>query len=110
MNRRDLLKPGLAGPAVMWGNGLLGGFHSSAPKLAPADVNGVQLLPGYRSRIVAESGMPPVAGGYSWHAAPDGGACFATRAGSISVPNAVARATGRTERPSKSRGYPSPNN
>lgn len=47
--------------------------------LQPADANGVMLPKGFTSRIVARSGQAPVAGGsFLWHAAPDGGACYAT--------------------------------
>ncbi len=84
MNRRDLLKLGLIGTSTMWGNVLLGGSNSSgrSAELVAVDANGVRLLPGYRSRIVARSGTPPVAGAsYSWHAAPDGGACFPASGG-----------------------------
>ena len=35
MIRPDLLKPGQAGSAVMWGSGLLGGCQSSASELVP---------------------------------------------------------------------------
>jgi len=46
--------------------------------LQVADVNGVRLPPGFTSRIVARSGVAPVAGRpYRWHEAPDGGAIFA---------------------------------
>jgi uncharacterized protein len=51
-------------------------------ELLPPDANGVRLLAGFASRIVARSGRRPVAGGrYPWHGAPDGGACFAAADG-----------------------------
>lgn len=41
------------------------------------DANGVRLPPGFRSRIVARSGEPPVPGsGFRWHGSPDGAATF----------------------------------
>ena len=48
---------------------------------------------GARLRIVAQSGKPAVGGGsYAWHAAPDGGACFATPGGGwIYVSNSEVR-------------------
>lgn len=51
---------------------------SPAPhSLLAADANGVRLPAGFRSRIVARSGEPPVIGkDFRWHAAPDGGATF----------------------------------
>lgn len=45
-------------------------------ELRPADENGVRLPAGFSSRIVARSGQNYF--GYDWHAAPDGGATFAT--------------------------------
>ncbi|GJM13541.1 MAG: hypothetical protein DHS20C12_19440 [Pseudohongiella sp.] len=49
--------------------------------LAP-DENGLKLPPGYRSRIVARSGVAPTGqSDYIWHPAPDGGATFATEDG-----------------------------
>ncbi len=45
--------------------------------LLPPDQNGLRLPPGFKSRIVARSGKPVVAGSsYLWHNAPDGGACY----------------------------------
>ena len=47
--------------------------------LLPPDQNGLRLPPGFKSRIIARSGRPVIAGSsYIWHGAPDGGACFAT--------------------------------
>lgn len=52
---------------------------TAAPPLAPPDANGLRLLPGFTSRVVARAAQPPVAGGaYRWHASPDGGATFPT--------------------------------
>jgi len=47
--------------------------------LMPPDDNGVRLPPGFSSRIVARSGQSIA--DYAWHAAPDGGATFATQDG-----------------------------
>ena len=53
------------------------GRRSDAPALLPPDANGVRLLPGFTSRVVARSGEPPTPGGaYPWHPSPDGGAVF----------------------------------
>jgi hypothetical protein len=55
------------------------GSGKAAGVLQPADSNGVRLPAGFRSRIVAQSGNPVVAGSnYIWHQAPDGGAVFAS--------------------------------
>ena len=84
MNRRNLIKLGLYGTGVLWANLIVG--HSRAAQeriqLLPADSNGVRLPAGYSSRIVAESSVSPLGGcEYVWHAAPDGGACFADQGG-----------------------------
>jgi secreted PhoX family phosphatase len=50
--------------------------------LGSPDANGLRLPTGFRSRIVARSGKRPVADrDFIWHAAPDGGATFATQDG-----------------------------
>lgn len=85
MNRRNLIKLGLYGGAgALLGNLVVGGSSPAREriKLLPADRNGVRLPAGYSSRIVAESSVSPLGGcGYVWHAAPDGGACFADQGG-----------------------------
>jgi secreted PhoX family phosphatase len=92
LTRRDCLRLGLTGA-----------FALAAPPLAAVEVrpgnlgepdpNGLRLPPGFRSRIVARSGEPPLPGGsYAWHAAPDGGATFPTRGGGwIYVSNSEVR-------------------
>jgi hypothetical protein len=85
ISRRELLIRGLAGAGAVWANVLFGGCSSpgaTASLPATPDRNGVRLLPGFTSRVVARSGDAPVPGGdYAWHAAPDGGACFASQDG-----------------------------
>jgi uncharacterized protein len=57
-------------------------FAQLPSQLLPPDANGLQLPPGFRSRIIARTGQPVVAGSdYRWHQAPDGGACYATEDG-----------------------------
>ena len=46
--------------------------------LQPANALGMRLPEGFTARVVAESGKETLAGKYSWHLLPDGGACFAT--------------------------------
>lgn len=54
--------------------------------LLPADGNGIQLPAGFTSRVIARSRQRVA--GYTWHDAPDGGACFAdTQGGWIYVSN-----------------------
>ncbi len=49
--------------------------HAARNGLQPPDHNGIRLPENFSSRIVARSGQTLF--GYSWHAAPDGGATFA---------------------------------
>ncbi len=49
--------------------------------LQPADRNGLELPRGFDSRVVARSGQRVAGSAYSWHPAPDGGACFAAPGG-----------------------------
>ncbi|GAA5074482.1 hypothetical protein HNP84_009519 [Thermocatellispora tengchongensis] len=53
--------------------------------LGAPDANGISLPAGFTSRIVARSGEK--VGGLTWHAAPDGGACFPDGDGWIYVSN-----------------------
>ncbi|MGH6611135.1 MAG: alkaline phosphatase PhoX, partial [Burkholderiaceae bacterium] len=55
--------------------------HSQPRPLGEPDVNGIRLPPGFSSRVVARSGVAPVAGSTLWHSAPDGGACYASPEG-----------------------------
>lgn len=57
------------------------GLTALGPLLEP-DEHGLLLPTGFRSRVVARSGEPPLPGGsFVWHGAPDGGATFATEDG-----------------------------
>ena len=44
--------------------------------LQAANGDGIQLPVGFTSRLIAVSGQSVAATGHTWHAAPDGGACF----------------------------------
>ncbi|MDV6343658.1 alkaline phosphatase PhoX [Nitrosomonas sp. Is37] len=85
--RRKLLRYGGVGLTTLLVHNLLVVSTSKAvmPNLASIgplqapDQNGVRLPQGYSSRIVTYSGQNLF--GYSWHAAPDGGATFATDEG-----------------------------
>ncbi|WNG32397.1 DUF839 domain-containing protein [Archangium violaceum] len=46
-----------------------------------ADANGVRLPAGFSSRIIVRSGSKVASTGYTWHGAPDGGACFPVSGG-----------------------------
>jgi uncharacterized protein len=51
---------------------------TEATQLLAPDSNGLRLLPGFTSRVIARSSRPVLdTAPYIWHNAPDGGACFA---------------------------------
>ncbi|WP_394809033.1 alkaline phosphatase PhoX [Nitrosomonas sp.] len=86
--RRKLLQYGFMGLGAFFGNALLpsplkaASFSLSLAAragLLPPDQNGVRLPAGFTSRIVARSGETLF--GYTWPAAPDGGATFVTPEG-----------------------------
>jgi secreted PhoX family phosphatase len=65
---------------------------SELGELQAPDANGLRLPKGFRSRVVAESSRKVAASSYTWHNAPDGGACFATDDGGwIYVSNSEVR-------------------
>jgi uncharacterized protein len=81
LSRRAVLRAALGGAGLALSAPLLWPERGRAAILPPAlnapDANGVRLMPGFTSRIVARSGQPPVPGGkYAWHGSPDGGAVF----------------------------------
>lgn len=79
--------PRLMGPAFAAQAKVGGGFDYGP--LLPANADGLRLPAGFSSRIVARAGQVIGSRGYSWHRAPDGGACFATDDGGwIYVSNA----------------------
>jgi len=81
----------------LWSNVIIGGSSSDPDaRLLAADDNGVRLPAGYSSRIIASSSQPVLTGDdFLWHAAPDGGACFATDEGGwIYVSNSEVTGTG----------------
>jgi len=85
LQRRKLLKFSLIGGLGIFfsGHWLSASGQSSSlinaakDGLMPPDDNGVRLPAGFKSRIVAQSGQN--ISNYLWHAAPDGGATFATQ-------------------------------
>jgi PKD repeat protein len=70
----SLLRPLSAGGAVVAGNGPYG-------PLGAADANGIQLPAGFTSRRIGSTNQAVAGTGYTWHSAPDGGACFAVAGG-----------------------------
>uniref|UniRef100_UPI000E6A3D1B alkaline phosphatase PhoX n=1 Tax=Streptomyces scabiei TaxID=1930 RepID=UPI000E6A3D1B len=62
--------------------------------LGAADANGVRLPSGFSSRVIARSGQTVPGTSYSWHNAPDGGACYADGTGWIYVSNSEINPSG----------------
>ncbi len=63
--------------------------------LRAPDANGIQLPAGFTSQVVARSRELVPGTGYTWHQAPDGGACFANGTGWTYVSNSeVSAASG----------------
>ncbi|WKU08062.1 alkaline phosphatase PhoX [Micromonospora sp. HUAS LYJ1] len=96
MDRRTVLRATVAGGAAAFAGSLWSGLASAAPAqpgtgpygpLGGADGNGIQLPAGFTSRVVARSRQTVPGTSYTWHAAPDGGACFAAGTGWIYVSN-----------------------
>ncbi len=103
MERRSFLQAALAGAggAAFAGSLWQGAAAFAAPAqngtspygaLQAADANGIQLPTGFTSRIVARSRQ--AVAGYTWHDAPDGGACFADGSGWIYVSNSEINPSG----------------
>jgi hypothetical protein len=83
LSRRDLLRLSAWGGA---GLGLGSAWWAIADppddlisygELGPPGVEGIRLPPGFSARVIARTGAPVLPGTTPWHAAPDGGACFA---------------------------------
>ena len=104
--KRRFLKKSLSGLSVcgvatVWDSALLAGCSKQNNfGLQTADSNGLRLPAGFSSRIIANSGQAVISGqDFIWHAAPDGGACFAIDSGSyrggwIYVSNSEVQSTG----------------
>lgn len=91
LHRRDFLRlSALSGGALALGPGFWKAAYAAPaqPGVSPygamsgtPDANGVRLPAGFTSRILARSGQVVAGTGYTWHSAPDGGACFALATG-----------------------------
>ncbi|GAB2806919.1 alkaline phosphatase PhoX [Streptomyces daliensis] len=103
--RRTFLRAAvLTGSAAVFGGTLWRGAAHADPAqpgtgpygaLGPADANGVQLPQSFTSRVIARSGQAVSGTSYTWHPAPDGGACFADSGGGwIYVSNSEVALTG----------------
>ncbi|MFG2191542.1 alkaline phosphatase PhoX [Streptomyces sp. NPDC048639] len=97
MERRSLLRAAVLGTsAAVFGGTLTHGAAYAAPAqpgpgpygaLGAADANGIRLPSGFTGRVIARSRQTVPGTSYTWHDAPDGGACFADGNGWIYVSN-----------------------
>ncbi|MEU1570645.1 alkaline phosphatase PhoX [Streptomyces collinus] len=97
MERRSLLRAAvLGGTSAALGGTLWRGAAYAAPAqpgtgpygpLGSPDTNGIRLPNGFTSRVIARSGQRVGSTSYTWHNAPDGGACYADGTGWIYVSN-----------------------
>ncbi|MEV6209078.1 alkaline phosphatase PhoX [Kitasatospora sp. NPDC051914] len=106
MERRTFLRGAVVGAsAAAFGGTLVHGAAYAAPaqngpgpygSLLAADANGIQLPSGFTSRVIARSSQVVSGTSYTWHSAPDGGACFADGTGWIYVSNSEINPAGGT--------------
>ncbi|MFE5395541.1 alkaline phosphatase PhoX [Streptomyces sp. NPDC056568] len=103
MDRRTLLRTAVVGGSAVLGGTLWRGAAYAAPAqpgsgpygaLGAADGNGVRLPAGFTSRVIARSGQKVAGTSYTWHNAPDGGACYADGSGWIYVSNSEINPSG----------------
>ncbi|MFF3401254.1 alkaline phosphatase PhoX [Streptomyces sp. NPDC002659] len=104
MERRNFLRGAVIGTsAAAFGGTLMRGAAFAAPAqpgpgpygaIGAADANGIQLPSGFSSRVIARSGQKVGSTSYTWHNAPDGGACFADGSGWIYVSNSEINPSG----------------
>ncbi|GKQ36360.1 PhoX family protein [Streptomyces sp. A012304] len=97
MERRTLLRAAvIGGSSAVLGGTLWRGAAYAAPAqpgtgpygaLGAPDANGIRLPSGFTSRVIARSGQTVPGTSYTWHNAPDGGACYTDGAGWIYVSN-----------------------
>ncbi|MFD8233162.1 alkaline phosphatase PhoX [Streptomyces sp. NPDC059696] len=104
MERRSLLRAAvLGGTTAALGGTLWRGAAYAAPAqpgagpygpLGSPDANGIRLPAGFTSRVIARSGQRVGTTSYTWHNAPDGGACYADGSGWIYVSNSEINPSG----------------
>lgn len=104
MERRTVLRAAvLGGSSAVFGGTLWRGAAYAAPAqpgtgpygaLGSPNANGIRLPSGFTSRIIARSGQTVSGTSYTWHNAPDGGACYADGTGWIYVSNSEINPSG----------------
>ncbi|MFF0103791.1 alkaline phosphatase PhoX [Streptomyces hirsutus] len=97
MERRTFLRASaMGGTSAVLGGALWHSAAYAAPAqpgtgpygaLGSADAHGIRLPAGFTSRVIARSGQQVPGTSYTWHNAPDGGACYADGSGWIYVSN-----------------------
>ena len=98
LSRRRLLQAGVLGGALLAVEATFArtGF-AAAPRygaIGAADSNGLQLPPGFKSRVVARTQTKVGNTAYKWHGSPDGGRVFAAPGGWVYVSNCEHDLTG----------------
>ncbi|MFE0819003.1 alkaline phosphatase PhoX [Streptomyces sp. NPDC058794] len=103
MERRTLLRTAVVGGSAVLGGALWRGAAHAAPAqpgsgpygaLGAPDANGIRLPAGFTSRVIARSGQKVAGTSYTWHNAPDGGACYPDGSGWIYVSNSEINPSG----------------
>ncbi|RSN47004.1 translocation protein TolB [Streptomyces sp. WAC 04229] len=103
MDRRTLLRTAVVGGSAVLGGTLWRGAAYAAPaqpgsgpygSLGSPDTNGLRLPAGFTSRVIARSGQKVAGTSYTWHSAPDGGACYPDGSGWIYVSNSEVNPSG----------------
>ncbi|MFF5185030.1 alkaline phosphatase PhoX [Streptomyces sp. NPDC000345] len=104
MERRTFLRAAaVGGSSAVLGGTLWRGAAYAAPAqpgtgpygaLGSPDANGIRLPAGFTSRVIARSGQRVSGTSYTWHNAPDGGACYADGTGWIYVSNSEINPSG----------------
>ncbi|MCF2125578.1 PhoX family protein [Strepomyces sp. STD 3.1] len=103
MDRRTLLRTAVVGGSAVLGGTLWRGAAYAAPAqpgsgpygaLGSPDANGLRLPAGFTSRVIARSGQQVPGTSYTWHRAPDGGACYPDGSGWIYVSNSEVNPSG----------------
>ena len=104
MERRTFLRAAaIGGSSAVLGGTLWRGAAYAAPAqpgtgpygaLGAPNANGIRLPGGFTSRVIARSGQTVSGTSYTWHNAPDGGACYADGTGWIYVSNSEINPSG----------------
>ncbi|MBV1882430.1 MAG: PhoX family protein [Pseudomonadales bacterium] len=82
VNRRKVLRYGVASIASLLSTQMVGcEYFIPQGGLLSVNSDGLMLLPGYTSRVIAKSGKRVGTSSYQWHGSPDGGETYETSDG-----------------------------